>query len=74
MDATEREIIRRFAAGDTSLREEAIRIHRLHLRLSGVRRGDAHFNFMSEVDNKCPDLMLRARYRREVLAAHQRSK
>lgn len=71
MDGTEREVIKRFAAGDTSLREEAIRIHRLHLRLSGVKRDDAHFNFMSEVDNKCPDLMLRARYRSQVIDAHR---
>lgn len=67
MDGPERNLITRFAAGDTSLRDEAIRIHRLHLRLYGVRRDDAHFNFMSEVDNKCPDLMLRSRYRKQVL-------
>ncbi len=48
-------------------RERAIAIHRAYLRTHGVRRGDLYFDFMSEVDNPCPDLVLRSRYREEVL-------
>lgn len=37
----------------------------------GLRNGELdktpHMRFMSEVDNKCPDLMLRSRYRQDVL-------
>lgn len=66
MDGPEREIIRRFAAGEVSLRDEAIRIHRNSLRRVGVQRGDLHFDFMSEVDNPCPDLLLRSLYRERL--------
>ena len=47
---------------------KAIAIHRAYLRTHGVRRGDPYFDFMSEVDNPCPDLLLRSRYRDAVLA------
>jgi hypothetical protein len=48
--------------------EKAIAVHRAYLRTHGVRRGDPYFDFMSEVDNPCPDLLLRSRYREAVLA------
>lgn len=52
-------------AGATSW---AVAIHRAYLRTHGVRHGDPYFDFMSEVDNPCPDLVLRSRYREAVLA------
>lgn len=77
MDGPEREIIYRFAAGDQSVRDEAIRIHRNHLTYLRVnhlplpRNRDAHFDFMSEVDNPCPDPVLRSLYRHKVIESHQ---
>jgi hypothetical protein len=67
MDASDKDIIRRFAAGDQTLRDEAIRIYRVRVRIHGLCRGQPYFDFMSEVDNPCPDLLLRARYREQVL-------
>ena len=48
--------------------KDAIAIHRSYMRTHGVRHGDPYFDFMSEVDNPCPDPMLRNRYRKAVLA------
>lgn len=48
--------------------ERAIAIHRTYLRTHGVRHGDPYFDFMSEVDNPCPDIGLRSVYRAAVLA------
>lgn len=67
MDGPEREIIRRFAGGERALFDEAVRIYRNNIRQYGLQHGDAHFDFMSEVDCPVPDLLLRARYRRRVL-------
>lgn len=66
-DADKRDIrdCARRVAGAT---EKAIAIHRCYLRTHGVRHGDPYFDFMSEVDNPCPDLLLRSRYREAVLA------
>lgn len=55
-------IIRRFAAGEIALRDQAIAIHRRYIKICGVR-GNAAMEFMAEVDNPIPDLMLRATYR-----------
>lgn len=77
MDAVERHVIYRLASGDQAAREEAIRIHRNHLTYLRVnhlplpRNTDVHFDFMSEVDNPCPDLVLRSMYRKKVIEAHQ---
>ncbi len=67
LSAADKEQIRDFARGDQMLRGPAIAIHRAYISLYGLRRGDPYFDFMSEVDNPCPDLVLRARYRRQVL-------
>ena len=56
------------ADGVAGSMEKAIAIHRAALRIHGVRRGDPYFDFMSEVDNPCPDLLIRARARAKILA------
>ena len=66
MTEAEREVIKNFALGNNRLRDEAIRIHRKDIREHGLRRGNVHFDFMSEIDNPCPDFLLRARYRRQL--------
>lgn len=66
-DADKRDI-RDCARRVAGARDRAIAIHRVYLRTHGVRRGDPYFDFMSEVDNPCPDLLLRSRYREAVLA------
>jgi len=65
-DADKKDILdcARRVAGAT---EKAIAVHRAYLRTHGLRRGDPYFDFMSEVDNPCPDLLLRSRYREELL-------
>lgn len=55
------------ARGMTGVLGQAIAIHRASMRVHGVRHGDPYFDFMSEVDNPCPDLGLRARYRQAVV-------
>jgi hypothetical protein len=66
-DADKRDI-RDCARGMAGAKAKAIAIHRCYLRTHGVRRGDPYFDFMSEVDNPCPDLLLRSRYRAAILA------
>jgi hypothetical protein len=63
--------IRNFARGYGGFRSDAIAIHRASMRIHGLRHGDPFFDFMSEIDNPCPDLMLRARYRDAVLKTAQ---
>jgi hypothetical protein len=67
MDANEKLIIREFAGGNKAYRDEAISIYRRHISANGLCHGDPYCDFMSEVDNPCPDLGLRARYREAVL-------
>lgn len=59
-------VIRAFAAGDQSQRNHAITIHRSWAPVIGVR-GTPEQDFMAEIDNPCPDLVLRARYRAALL-------
>ena len=59
--------IRDFAAGDRSLFDAAVAASRELLR--GGFRNNPHVRFMGEVDTPSPDLALRARYRKEVLAS-----
>ena len=59
--------IQAFARGDKTLRAEAIAIHRDHLLKYGIVPTDPFFNFMSEIDNPCPDLSFRAKYRAQVI-------
>lgn len=58
-----------FARGDNQLREEAIEIYHKYMPTLGPHGcGYPEMDFMSEVDNPCTDLMLRSRYREQVLA------
>lgn len=62
-------IILRFAAGDNTCRDMAIDIHRRYIPIIGTHgHGSLEQDFMSEVDNPCPDYMLRSLYRDQVLA------
>ena len=72
MDGPERNTIKQFAAGDQSLREDALRIFHntiAHCRVKKVPlpHGDVHFEFMSEIDSPCPDYGLRAMYRKQII-------
>lgn len=67
MTEGEKATIQAFASGDKTLRGEAIAIHRENLRKYGILSTDPFFNFMSEVDNPCPDLSLRAKYRSQII-------
>jgi len=70
----EKDTIRRFARGETELREKAIAIFYRALRdgtwQSAMKEKESKTKtmllFMSEVDAKVPDLMLRAKYREQV--------
>lgn len=68
MTKDERKTIIDFANGQVSLRKEAIGIF---LKYLGVGRymDIAEMRFMSEVSNPCPDLALRAKYRKELVNA-----
>lgn len=67
MTNTDKAIIRAFAGGDKSLREQAIEIHRREIKQTGAARGTPEMDFMAELDNPCPDLLLRGMYRRKLL-------
>lgn len=62
MTAAEKNIITRFANGHDILRDEAIEIHRKYIPILGVR-GSPEQDFMAEVDNPCPDGVLKELYR-----------
>lgn len=66
MTEQDKAIIRAFAAGDHTLRKQAIQIHHAAVLTDGVR-GTPEQDFMAEVDNPCPDLHLRGRYRAFLL-------
>lgn len=66
MTEGEKAIVKAFACGDKTKRDEAIAIHRDNLRKYGHMPRDPFENFMSEIDNPCPDLALRAKYRKQV--------
>jgi len=69
MTEGEKAVIKAFACGDKTKRDEAIAIHRDNLRKYGSMPSDPFENFMSEIDNPCPDLALRAKYRKQVKEA-----
>jgi hypothetical protein len=69
MTEGEKAVIKAFADGDKTKRDAAIAIHRDNLRIYGLMPRDPFFNFMSEIDNPCPDLSLRAKYRKQVKEA-----
>lgn len=66
MTPKEAAIIRRYAAGDKSLKDQALQIHRRYAPILGAR-GTPEQRFMAEVDTPFPDLTLREKYRRALL-------
>lgn len=66
MTDEDRAVVVAFAAGDKSKRDAAIAIHRKWIPVIGCRDTPEQ-DFMAEVDNPCPDLILRARYRATLL-------
>jgi hypothetical protein len=67
MDEREKNVIKSFAAGDESLRHEATAIYVVDLEKTKEARGTPEKDFMAEVTSKCPDLALRASYRKKLL-------
>lgn len=63
MTDSDRDVIRRFAAGDNFLREQAIAIYRAH---AATAPGAPEVLFMAEVASLAPDHLLRAKYRRQL--------
>ena len=68
MTPYEKMIIRNFACGNLALRDKAIAIHRKYVPLLGSHGKSLYQDFMSEIDNPCPDLMLRNRYREQLVS------
>lgn len=60
------DVIREFARGNESLREEAIRAHRRNVLTVGVR-GNVFQRFMAEIDTPVPDINHRDDLRRLVV-------
>lgn len=60
-------VIRAFAAGDQSRREEAITVFRSTLLTHGVDHNDPYFEFMSESDSPCPCWVQRSKSRAAIL-------
>lgn len=65
MNEIEKEIIRNFAFGDKTLREQSIAIFRKYLTDKEI--DSLEMKFMSEVDSVCPDLSLKYKYRQELV-------
>lgn len=64
----DRAVIRAYAGGDQSRREQAISIFRSVLReKKATFHNDPYFSFMSEVDNPCPCWVLRSQNRAKIL-------
>lgn len=66
MPAEDKAVIEAFAAGDTSLRNQAVEAYRRNLPAAGAESG-LHQRFMAEIDTNNPDLGLRSQLRRELL-------
>ena len=69
LNAYEKAVVRRFAAGDNDVCEEVEVIYRSHL-IRHVKEGrkSLEMEFLSEWFTVCPDIMLRATYRQQILA------
>jgi hypothetical protein len=63
MTDKDRDIIREFAGGSMWLRDQALFVYRCEVKISGRARGTPEKDFMAEVDNPCPDYILRQVYR-----------
>ncbi len=70
MSPEDKDIIRRYAAGASELRQEAIAAHRRAIPTDGVR-GTPEPDFMAEIDNPVPDVLLRSQYRMKLLQRPQ---
>ena len=66
MTQAEKDIIRDFACSGQG-KEQALQAYRRNLVLYQVSRGTPELDFMSEVDSICPDLALRAVYRKRLI-------
>lgn len=68
----EKAVVRRLAEGDKSARDdaEAIYLRNVAAHVDSGRKS-VEMNFLSESFNVCPDLVLRSKYRKHVLAATQ---
>ena len=60
-------VITRFVQGDFTARKYAVEAYRRSLTFDGIQRDCPYQRFMSEIDNPCPDLGLRATYRQALL-------
>lgn len=67
MTNNELAVIIRLAGGDNSVRDIAIKIHRDECRKTGKAGGSPAADFMAEIDNPCPDLLLRSIYRKRLI-------
>lgn len=67
MNIEDKQIIHRYASGEIQLRPEAIEIYRNNI----LEKDLVEIRFMKEVDNPCPDLMLKSIYRKEVLKQYE---
>ena len=70
MTESEKSLILRFAKGEEECRLWAIDIHRRYISTLCVR-GTIEQNFMAEVDNPVPDLLLRRAYRTALIQYHE---
>lgn len=60
-------VIRTFALGNYKLRESATKIGRKYITYAIQHPNEmVELQFMREVDNPCPDLVLRAMYREKI--------
>ena len=66
MSGAERDVIRRFAAGEKALRERAVAIFRQH---ETSQPNLPEIGFMDEATSLAPDHLLQAHYRRLLSAA-----
>lgn len=66
MSENDKDVIQRFAAGDETLRQDAIVAYRRNLRIIGPK-ANLHQRFMGEVDNTSPDLTLRDSLRKQLI-------
>lgn len=65
MTDSDREVIRRYAAGDRALRVQAIEVFREH---QASHAGTPEIRFMVEATSLVPDHLLQAQYRRQMAA------
>ena len=67
LNAEEKQIVLKLAKGEKVAREVVEKIYRRHSGEFKQGRPVVEVNFMYECLNVCPDLALRAKYRREII-------